>query len=118
MHPPLFVLSLVIPLVACGTESPTGNVATFTGTITARSLTGANAVHLGSIFVVAGPGCGQQIVFGIASDTRLIRYDHAMIPFDSLAVGRSVIVQYSGIGIMSCPPAFGADVVTLEPTFP
>ena len=111
-----FVLSLGVTLVACGKQSTALNVATFAGTITARSVVGANAVHLGSILVVAGPACGEQIAFGIATDTRLVRYDHTVVAFDSLTLGRSVVVQYGGIGAMSCPPQFGADVVTLEPT--
>ena len=112
----LFVLSLGVTLVACSKQWTAPNVATFAGTITARSVAGANAVHIGSILVVAGPACGEQIAFGIATDTRLARYDHTVVPFDSLTLGRSVLVQYSGLGAMSCPPQFGADVVTLEPT--
>ena len=116
MRPSLYVLSIGLVLAGCGKESTAANVATFAGTITARSLVGANAVHVGSILVAAGPGCGQQIAFGVASDTRLVRYDQILVTFDSLTIGRTVLVQYSGVGAMSCPPQFGADVVILEPT--
>ena len=116
MRPSMFALSLVVSVVACNSAPTAGSFGTLAGNIAARSEIGANSAHLGSILVIAGPGCDRQITFGIAATTRLVRYDHAVIPFDSLTVGRRVLVQYSGVGIMSCPPAFGADVVTLEPT--
>ena len=109
----LSVVLLTLVLTACTRESTPPTVATLAGTITARSFSAPTTTHYGWILVAAGPACEQQIAFGIASDTRLVRFDGMTVSTDSLTIGRGVSVQYSGFGAMSCPAQFGADEVTL-----
>ena len=116
MRQSLSVVVLTTALAACANDSTGPTVATLSGTIAARSFTGASQTHLGWILVAAGSACEQQIAFGIASDTRLVRFDGTPVTTDSLAIGRIVSVEYRGFGAMSCPAQFGADVVTLKPS--
>ncbi len=64
--------------------------------------------------MTAGSSCEQRIVFSVGAAKRLVRTDGRTVTTDSLTLGRDVVVHYSGAGVMSCPPSFGADVVILE----
>ncbi len=79
----LSVVLLTLALTGCTAESTPPTVATLSGTITARSFSAPTATHYGWILVAAGPACEQQIAFGIASDTRLVRFDGTTVSTDS-----------------------------------
>jgi len=114
MTRPLFATLLCLSMAACvaGNE-PT--VPPFAGSITTRSFTTVADHVYGNITVATGPACEQQIVFWIDSrTTRLVRRDGGMISVDSLSIGRSVAVEYSGGAALSCPAQTGAEAVILE----
>jgi hypothetical protein len=110
-----FATLLCFAFVACA-EGTGPRVPTFAGSITTRTFAPVADHVYGNILVAKGATCDRQLIFWIDSrTTRLLRRDGLAISVDSLNVGRSVTVEYSGAGALTCPGQSGAETVILEP---